>query len=89
MKDLTLSQYSLEEQLLLIGKFEMMILDQQSYAFYQSINAWLIMIVLIFDLQFAGELALLLELISHALIDLIFFVLMLFTVANHYLTVYH
>ena len=84
MKDLSLSQYSPEEQFLLIGQFEMMILDQLSYTFYQSINAWLIMIVLIFDLQFAGELALLLELISHALIDLIFFVLMLFTVAYDY-----
>ena len=81
IKDINLSQYSSEEQLLLVGKFEMLILDHEAYTFYQSINAWLIMSVLIFDLRFVGELALIMELISRALMDLIFFVLMFFIVS--------
>jgi len=34
------------------------------------------MLVILFDLKFSGELALTLELISHAAVDFIFFILM-------------
>ena len=78
--DIEMSNYTGADKLAIIGNFETIAHLIQNYTFYQSMNVWLWASVLLFDYSFAGELALILEVINSALIDIIFFVLMFFKV---------
>ena len=80
MGDIGLSQYSAEQQSLLIGNFEELVLSFQTYTSIQSINAWLIMVVLVFDIKFVGQVGIIMEIIERALMDLFFFILMFLNV---------
>ena len=74
--DIEMSNYTGTDKLAIIGHFEMIAHLIKNYIFYQCINAWLWASVLLFDFSFAGELALVLEIIDSALFDIVFFVLM-------------
>ena len=83
MSDIQLSSYAEAEQLTIIGNFEKIALLVQKYTFYQSLNIWLWVVVLLFDYSFAGELAFVLDIIDSSLFDMIFFILMFFTVLKN------
>ena len=80
ISDIEMSNYNEIDKLAIIGNFEMIAHLIQDYTFYQSINIWLWVTVLLFDYTFVGELALILEVINSALFDIIFFILMFFKV---------
>ena len=80
MGDISLSHYPVEHQSLLIGNFEELVMSFQTYTSIQSINAWLIMVVLVFDIKFVGQVGIIMEIIERASMDLFFFVLMFFNV---------
>jgi hypothetical protein len=55
----------------------------RSYIVWQSLNAWLIGLRILFDFGFSRELSLVLELINEAILDILFFVLMFFLVFHY------
>ena len=59
-----------------IGNIERLTLMMETYSQIQSFNAFFILLRLLFDFGFSKELYFLIELISAALLDILFFALM-------------
>mgnify|MGYP006976770723 FL=1 len=69
------------ENALEMNGYEQMAYLTRNYVIWQSLNAWLIGLRILFDFGFSRELSLVLELINEALLDILFFVLMFFIVS--------
>lgn len=60
--------------------FESLALLQRDYVTWQSINAWILALRVMFDFTFSGELSLVLEVVGEALFDITFFIFMFFII---------
>lgn len=60
--------------------YESLALLQRNYITWQSINAWILTLRLLFDFTFSGELSLVLEVVGEALFDITFFIFMFFII---------
>ena len=64
-----------------IGNYEAVSLLIESYTYVQAFNSWLIILRILFEFGFSRELSLVLDLLSAASFDIIFFIAMFFIVS--------
>ena len=76
LNDALLSQYKDKDSSIAMSNVETLINYSENYLFIQSINSWILIIVILCDFSFIGQVAFILDVIEHALIDFIFLTMM-------------
>ena len=85
LNDVFLSQYQDKDSQTTMSNIETLINYSENYLLIQSINSWILMIVILCDFSFIGQVAFILDVIENALVDFIFFTLMFIKVNKIYL----
>ena len=82
--DPLLSQYLDKDSQTVMSNVEILINYSESYLLIQSISSWILIVSILCDLGFIDQFNFVFDLIEHALLDFLFFILM-FMKVNAYL----